>query len=94
MSVELRPAIDVDKGTVVGRLAVGWRVAAFAGDDRGDLAAFAALARLVAEGALADAVGIGVLSPEAPTELPAVTDVTVAGPVGLVGLLSELAARA
>lgn len=94
MSIELRPPIAVDKGSVVEHLAEGRRIAAFAGDDRGDLAAFAALDGLVRRGALVDAVRIGVQSAEAPPELEAATDVTVDGPAGLVALFSALAAPA
>lgn len=94
MSVELRPPIAVDKGSVVEQLAAGHRIAAFAGDDRGDLAAFAALTGLVARGALADAVRIGVHSAEAPPELESATDVIVDGPAGLVALFSALGAPA
>lgn len=94
MSVELRPPIEVDKGSVVAQMTVGRRIAAFAGDDRGDLAAFAALATLVDRGALVDAVRIGVRSAEAPPELEAATDVTVDGPAGLVALFSALGAPA
>lgn len=94
MSVELRPPIAVDKGSVVRQLVAGHRIAAFAGDDRGDLAAFAALADLRARGVLTDAVRIGVRSAEAPPELEAATDVTVDGPAGLVALFSALAAPA
>ncbi len=43
MAVELRPPVPVDKGTTVAELARGMRTAAFAGDDAGDLPAFAAL---------------------------------------------------
>ena len=42
MAVELRPPVPVDKGTVVEELTAGAAVAAFAGDDAGDLPAFAA----------------------------------------------------
>lgn len=94
MSVELRPPIDVDKGSVLRQLVVSHRIAAFAGDDRGDLAAFAALGDLRARGTLTDAVRIGVHSAEAPPELEAATDVTVDGPAGLVALFSALAAPA
>jgi trehalose 6-phosphate phosphatase len=94
MSVELRPPIAVDKGSVVDELAAGWRIGAFAGDDRGDLAAFSALSELVTRGVLVDAVRIAVRSTEAPPELEAVADVTVDGPAGLVALLSGLTAPA
>lgn len=89
-SVELRPPVPTDKGTIVERLVEGYAVAAFAGDDAGDLPAFAALDRLRREGALAERVTVGVRSTEAPG---AVLDaqIVVDGPAGLAALLDELA---
>ena len=69
MAAELRPPIPMDKGTVVEELCDGLDVAAFAGDDAGDLAAFDALDRLEATGRLVGAVRIAVASPEGPPEL-------------------------
>jgi trehalose 6-phosphate phosphatase len=90
MAVELRPPVAVDKGTTVAELASGTTVAGFAGDDAGDVPAFAALRRLATDGALRHAVTIGVASREAP---PAVldADVLVDGPQGLADLLDDLA---
>jgi len=90
MAVELRPPVPVDKGTTVAGLARGLAAAAFAGDDAGDLPAFAALHALVAEGTLAHGVSIGVRSDESPAEVHA-ADVVVDGPVGLAALLDALA---
>ena len=45
MSLELRPPLDVDKGTVVRSLAEGMRAVAVFGDDLGDLPAFEAAGR-------------------------------------------------
>jgi trehalose 6-phosphate phosphatase len=90
MAVELRPPIPVDKGTAVADLAGGMRTAAFAGDDAGDLPAFAALRALTEAGALTSSVSIGVTSDESPPEVHA-ADVVVDGPTGLVALLGELA---
>jgi trehalose 6-phosphate phosphatase len=89
-AVELRPPVPVDKGSAVRDLARGFAVGAFAGDDAGDLPAFAALQALKAEGALDEAIGIGVLSPEAPAELEPAVDVTVGGPHGLVAFLTRV----
>jgi trehalose 6-phosphate phosphatase len=90
MAVELRPPVPVDKGTTVVDLARDATVAAFAGDDAGDLPAFAALRALVRTGALRHAVTIGVLSDEGP---PGVrdADIVVDGPRGLAALLDALA---
>jgi trehalose 6-phosphate phosphatase len=92
MARELRPPIPVDKGTAVETLLDGVTAASFAGDDRGDLPAFAALERAVEEHRLRHAVRIAVNSKEAPPELIAAADVVVDGPSGLVTLLDELAA--
>ena len=90
-AVELRPPVPVDKGTVVEQLVGGYAVGGFAGDDLGDVPAFAALERAVATGRLERAVRIGVLSTEAPPELRAAVDTLVDGPEGLVALLAAVA---
>lgn len=92
MAVELRPPVPVDKGTVVEELAEGMDVVAFAGDDRGDLPAFAALDRLRADGRLTAIAKVGVRSPEEPAEIVANADTHVDGPAGLAVLLDALAA--
>ena len=90
MARELRPPVPADKGTAVETLLDRAAHACFAGDDRGDLEAFAALVRLDAEGRLEHAVRIAVGSAEAPPELLAQADLVVDGPAGLVSLLEEL----
>jgi trehalose 6-phosphate phosphatase len=91
MARELRPPVPVDKGTAVDALLEpGYDAACFAGDDRGDLPAFEALDRAVADGRLRHAVPIGVHSREAPPELLDRAVVTVDGPAGLAALLAEL----
>jgi trehalose 6-phosphate phosphatase len=90
-TLELRPPLDVDKGTAVEELADGASAAVFIGDDRGDLAAFAALTRLADEGRLAHAVRVAVRSAESPSELLAQADVVVDGPQGALELLDRLA---
>ena len=92
MAVELRPPVAVDKGSAVEVLCVGMNAALFAGDDHGDLSAFAALARMQAAGILRQAVRIGVRSAEAPAELIDAADVVVDGPAGLLELLAGLVA--
>ncbi|HKA93986.1 MAG TPA: trehalose-phosphatase [Acidimicrobiia bacterium] len=92
MARELRPPVPADKGTAVEVLVDGSTGACFAGDDRGDLDAFAALERLARAGRLEHAVRIAVGSAEAPAELLAHADLSVDGPAGLVALLSDLAA--
>jgi len=87
MAVELRPPVSIDKGDAVRVLVDGFDVGAFAGDDTGDLPAFAALA----DAGLRNAIRIGVKSEEAPPELPAAVDLMVDGPTGLLGLLARVA---
>jgi trehalose 6-phosphate phosphatase len=91
MAVELRPPVGVDKGDAVAAVAGRARVAMFAGDDHGDLAAFDALADLERRRELDAVVRVAVRSPEEPVELVARTDVGVAGPAGFVSLLVALA---
>jgi trehalose 6-phosphate phosphatase len=91
MAVELRPAVPVDKGTAVAALVDGFAVGCFAGDDAGDLPAFAALLAAQQDGRVGRAVRIGVLSPEAPAELRRAVDILVDGPDGLVSLLARVA---
>lgn len=86
MSVELVPPVGMDKRAAVERLCQGRRAAFYAGDDLGDLEAFAAL------DAVPRAVRVAVASDEAPPELLAAADAVVDGPPGVVDLLQRLAA--
>ncbi len=90
MAVELRPPIAVDKGTVTAEFVEGFDVAAFAGDDAGDLDAFAMLSQLLAAGRIVSSTTIGVASSESPPEIGS-ADVVVDGPGALLELLAELA---
>jgi trehalose 6-phosphate phosphatase len=89
MSVELHPPIATDKGTAVESRAKDASNVLFAGDDAGDLAAFAALDRLAGRGV--HTVRIAMLSDEAPPELAAAADLAVNGPDELAELLGRLA---
>lgn len=64
------------------------RAVLFAGDDLGDLAAFAAVRQLIDQGLAG--VTVAAASAEAP-QVAGAADVTVAGPPGVVALLAELA---
>jgi trehalose 6-phosphate phosphatase len=88
---ELRPAVPSDKGDAVRKVVAssGARSVVVAGDDLGDLAAFAAAAALAAEGG--DALRVAVRSAEAPAELLAAADLVVEGQPGLRDLLERLA---
>jgi trehalose 6-phosphate phosphatase len=95
MACELRPPLAVDKGTAVRALLGGVpaaRHAAFAGDDRGDIPAFDALAALEEQGRLERTVRIAVRSDEVPGELVERADLLVEGPAGLLEWLRALAA--
>jgi trehalose 6-phosphate phosphatase len=89
---ELRPAVRSDKGDAVRKVIAetGARSVVVAGDDLGDLPAFAAAAQLAAEGG--DALRVAVRSTEAPPALLADADLVVDGPPGLRELLERLAA--
>jgi trehalose 6-phosphate phosphatase len=89
-SVELRPPLDVDKGSVVRRIAIQRRLeaACFIGDDLGDLPALAAV------GELRHGLRVAVRSAEAPAELLAAADVVVDGPPGALAFLRAVAQSA
>ncbi len=91
-SVELRPDVAVDKGTVVAELAEGADQVLYVGDDVGDLPAFVALHDARASGVTA--VSVAVDGPELPDAVRAAADVTVPGQGGVVALLRRLAAGA
>jgi trehalose 6-phosphate phosphatase len=92
--LELRPVGGGGKGTAVAALLAmdGIDMAAYAGDDRTDLDAFRRLRELRESGELVAAICIGVLSPEAPPELPEESDLTVDGPSGWLAILESLVA--
>jgi trehalose 6-phosphate phosphatase len=88
MSVELRPPVATDKGTVVAELAAGLAAVCFIGDDVGDLPAFSELHRLRNAGVTTLAVAVD--TAETPPDLVAAADLTVAGPAGVARLLDSL----
>jgi trehalose 6-phosphate phosphatase len=88
MSVELHPPIEIDKGTIVERLAADARGALFIGDDVGDVAAFSALDRLAVAGL--HAVKVAVAADESPLQLAAQADIVLGGPLEVVDLLGSL----
>ena len=90
--LELRPPGGADKGRAVAALlGGGMAAAAYAGDDRTDLDAFAKLRELVAEGQLETAVCVGITSAEGPPGIAEEADLTVDGPPGWLAMLTELA---
>lgn len=78
MVVELRPPVEVDKGTAVAEMIerMGLRGAFYLGDDRTDVDAFRALRRL-SEVGTCEGVSVAVLHGEAPPELAAEADVAL-----------------
>jgi len=91
MSVELRPPIATDKGTVVAELSSGLAAVCFIGDDEGDMPAFAELSRLRAKGIATLAVAVA--AEETPNRLLAAADLLVDGPAGAVRFLDSLEGR-
>lgn len=94
--LELRPAVQVDKGLATARLlaAGGIDRALFGGDDVTDLDAFRALRELRSDGGLEHAVCVGVSSEEEPRGLRGLSDVVVSGTPGFLAVLEALAAEA
>ncbi len=97
MELELRPPIEVDKGTVIRGLAAQrapgqlHQVAAF-GDDMGDLPAFVAVGELGTPAHPVAAVRVAAVDAESPPVVAERADLTVAGAAGAVALLHDLAA--
>ncbi len=93
---ELRPPVQVDKGTVVRTLVAEHAgqlgaVAVF-GDDMGDLPAFAAVRELTApDGRPLAHVRVAAVDAESPREVAEHADLTVRGAAGAVELLRALA---
>jgi trehalose 6-phosphate phosphatase len=92
LSVELRPPLDIDKGSVVRELAASCSAACYFGDDLGDLPAFAALAAMRREGTLT--VSVAVLDPESDPAVAAAADLTVSGQRQALDALAWLAETA
>lgn len=90
MVIELAPLRTPGKGTVILREVRerGLQACLYAGDDRADLDAYAALDELRADGV--DVVKVCVRAEETPEELAERADVVVGRPQGLVELLGEL----
>ena len=82
-SAELRPPLDVDKGSVVRGLAASCSAACYLGDDFGDLPAFVALAALGNEGMRT--LSIAAVDEESDPRVAAAADAVVAGPRGPSG---------
>jgi trehalose 6-phosphate phosphatase len=92
--LEVRAPVQIDKGKGITSLLRDEDVntALYVGDDVTDLDAFRALAQLVDDGKLREAVRVGVSSDEVPAEIAAEADIVVDGPSGVVALLELLLA--
>lgn len=91
-SVELRPPLDIDKGSVIRDLTGSCSAACYFGDDLGDLPAFAALAAM-RSGAV-HTVSVAVLDAESDPAVAEAADVTVTGQGEALDALAWLAEAA
>jgi trehalose 6-phosphate phosphatase len=91
MSLELRPPLEVDKGSVMTEFLRGRTAACYLGDDLGDLPAFAALA--AAHDGTAT-VAVAVADDESPPEVLEAADVVLRGPRQAFAALEWLAGEA
>ena len=91
--LEIRPDVAINKGIAVAALirARPVKTAMYAGDDRTDVDAFAALRTLHEDGVLESVACIAVGSDEAPPEVSASADLTVDGTEGFAEVLRALA---
>jgi trehalose 6-phosphate phosphatase len=90
--LEVRPAVDIDKGRGIRRLLrdADLKAAVYVGDDRTDIDAFEGLRTLVEQGRLGTAACVGVRSDETPRELEEAADTLVDGTAGVRQLLEAL----
>ncbi|MDA8355390.1 MAG: trehalose-phosphatase [Actinomycetota bacterium] len=89
MAMELRPPVDVDKGSVVRTMGAGYTRLACFGDDLGDLPAFRVLGEMAANGA--SVARVAVVDQESPAEVAAMADLVVEGAPAAIRLLQRLA---
>ena len=90
--LEIRPAVNLDKGTALAELLEERDLARalYGGDDRTDIDAFRRLRDLRRAGDLEAAVCVGIDSEEGPRELREEADVMVDGPAGFLDVLRRL----
>jgi len=89
-SLELRPPLAIDKGSVLEGLTEGCSAACYFGDDLGDLPAFAALADVARRRGIVT-VAVAVADAESPFEVLEAADVVVQGPEEAFTVLHWLA---
>lgn len=93
MAVELKPPLDVDKGTTLARLTDGLDAAWFFGDDLGDLPAFATLHERATVDPTFSCLAVGVGNDTVVDEVLAACDVFLASPALLVEFLRYVSGR-
>ena len=93
MVVEIRPPVDINKGTSLSELVREFdlRSVIFMGDDVTDVDAMRALAKLRESGRL-DGLSIGVVGPETPASVTEEADEVVNGIEGVSAFLTDLVA--
>jgi trehalose 6-phosphate phosphatase len=89
LSVELRPPLEVDKGSVVEGLTRACSAACYFGDDLGDLPAFAALGDMRGHGG--HTLAVAVVDQESDPLVAEAADLTLAGPRQALAALRWLA---
>jgi trehalose 6-phosphate phosphatase len=90
MSVELHPPIDADKGTALEVLTADAGAVLYAGDDIGDLPAYAALDALAHRTPPATGIGVVVDGPELPAALRAPGRLVLPDQHAIIDLLDAL----
>jgi trehalose 6-phosphate phosphatase len=90
LSLELRPPLAIDKGSVVRSLVAGCKAAVYFGDDLGDLPAFEAL-RQVGEGPAVSTLCVAVADAESDPVVLESADLVLDGPAEVVSVLRWLA---
>jgi trehalose 6-phosphate phosphatase len=90
--LELRPPVEIDKGSAIADLLRAESIAAalYGGDDRTDVDAFRRVREMAASGELRAAACIGIASSEGPPEVTAEADAVVDGPRGFAEVLRML----
>jgi len=90
--LEIRPPVEIDKGSALAALLSdrGIATALYGGDDRTDVDAFRRLRAMARDGELRAAACIGIESREGPPEVVAEADAVVGGPEGFVDVLRML----
>jgi trehalose 6-phosphate phosphatase len=90
--LEIRPAVELNKGTALAELLEVRGIAhgLYGGDDRTDVDAFRKLRAMTRTGDLKTAVCVGIASAEGPPEVSEEADAVVEGPPGFVAVLKLL----